>query len=91
MVAKWRSLSPLTQDVLAALGFGLAWFAMFDFWTNRGWLPAQPLTFAIAGYWSVGALALRRTLPRTVLIATALGYPLIYGWTRQCLVDPYLR
>jgi len=79
MVARWRTLSPLLQDVLTGLGFAFVWFSLYEFWRAGDWRPTDPHTYYLAGMWSAAALALRRVAPRAVLFGTAVLYPLFYG------------
>jgi len=83
MIARWRSLSPFVQDLIAGIGFVIMWFAAFTFWTNNGWYPARPETWVMAGGWSAAAITLRRLYPGVVLLTTAVVYPLVYGGPLQ--------
>jgi signal transduction histidine kinase len=79
MIARWRSLPPFTQDLIAGLGFATMWFAAFNFWTNNGWYPARPETWIMVGVWTAAAITLRRLYPTVVLLTTAVVYPWLYG------------
>jgi len=61
----------------------VAWFAAFHLFRQRGWSPAQPDTFEVAGLWTAGTLALRRVHPAWVLAAVVVAYPIAYGGTLQ--------
>lgn len=76
-------MPPLSQDLIAGIGFATMWFAAFNFWTNNGWYPARPETWIMTGGWAAGAIALRRLYPGVVLLTTAVVYPLLYGGPLQ--------
>ena len=61
----------------------VAWFTAFYLFRQRGWSPARPDTFVVAGVWTAGAVALRRVQPAWVLAAVVLVYPIAYGGTLQ--------
>ena len=79
----WRQRPIVVQDLVVAAVLVMGWFVAFELFRDRGWSPAQPHTFVVAGIWTGAVLALRRVAPLLVLAAVVLIYPVLYGHTLQ--------
>lgn len=77
----FRRVPPLAADLGLAVAFGVAWFVAFTFWRERGWYPITPSRWTIVAWWTMGAIAFRRTAPVAVAIVVLLTFPLVYGTT----------
>ena len=75
----WRRRPPVVQDLLVGAVVAIAWFTAFRLFREGGWSPREPATFVLAGLWTAGTVALRRTHPAWVLAVVVIAYPLTYG------------
>jgi signal transduction histidine kinase len=83
VAAWWRRRPSVVQDLLAAGLVALAWFTAFHLFRRGGWAPRQPESFAVAGVWTAGTLALRRVHPAWVFAVVVVAYPIAYGGALQ--------
>ena len=80
LVAGWRRVPTLVQDLLVAAAVLVGWLWATEFLRDKGWDPVPP-GYDTAMWATVLVVALRRTLPVPVLLATVVGYPIVYeGW-----------
>jgi signal transduction histidine kinase len=79
VVSWWGSLRSTTRDTILGVFFSFGWFFAYGYFESRAWHPAEPSTWHLAGAWTGLAFIFRRRFPRTLLVATAIVYPLLYG------------
>jgi signal transduction histidine kinase len=83
LVASWRRVPVLVQDLLVASCVLVTWAAATEWLRGDDWLPAIPRSHVVAMWFTVLAFAFRRTAPVPVLLGAVLAYPIAYEWWLQ--------